>query len=102
MRHIAALSDEKMPPRDDEFKFRARAKGLVDKWHQILNANKPNTTGSPSVAQANGKVVNDEKTEAESENKKEEGADADAEADAEVTQGTKNLDINGKGAFSLL
>ncbi|PFH53662.1 hypothetical protein AMATHDRAFT_900 [Amanita thiersii Skay4041] len=49
MRHIAALTSDKIP-RDDEFKFRERAKALVDKWHQILNANKPN--GAESVAPA--------------------------------------------------
>jgi len=71
MRHIAAANGI---PGDDEFKFRARAKELVDKWHHILNANK--STSSPS-AQTNGK------------------ADKDAEA---VTESTKNLDLNGKGA----
>jgi hypothetical protein len=41
MRHIAALSTEKVP-RDDEFKFRTRAKSMVDKWHAILGATKGN------------------------------------------------------------
>jgi hypothetical protein len=41
MRHIAALTVDKVP-KDDEFKFRDRAKVLVDKWHQILSSNKPN------------------------------------------------------------
>ncbi len=77
MRHIAALPDEKIP-RDEEFNFRARAKNLVEKWHQILNANKPvpespvETTGYP-----NGKP-NDKVPDA-------------------ITHGTKNLDLNGKG-----
>ncbi|KAJ7269065.1 hypothetical protein C8J57DRAFT_1509278 [Mycena rebaudengoi] len=39
MRHIHLLEPHKVP-RDDEFKFRDRAKALVDKWHAILNANK--------------------------------------------------------------
>ncbi|KAF8883068.1 hypothetical protein CPB84DRAFT_1817097 [Gymnopilus junonius] len=64
MRHIAALGDDKMPPRDDDFHFRTRAKSLVDKWHQILNANK----AAP-------------------------GASVDTE---EVTNATKNIDLNGK------
>ncbi|KAF8840708.1 hypothetical protein BDN67DRAFT_607663 [Paxillus ammoniavirescens] len=52
MRHIAALSPEKVP-RDDEFKFRVRAKALVDKWHAILGANKPTENGGePAVADA--------------------------------------------------
>ena len=56
MRHIAALDDGHIP-RDDEFNFRTRAKNLVDKWDQILNANKP-STGSPTAptASANGKL----------------------------------------------
>jgi hypothetical protein len=41
MNHIAVLPEEKVP-RDAEFKFRDRAKALVDKWRQLLNANKPN------------------------------------------------------------
>ena len=81
MRHIAALDDGKIP-RDDDFNFRIRAKNLVDKWHQILNANKP-PTGSPAAStsgQANGKL--DQET---TKNK-----DEDA-----VTKGTKNIDLNG-------
>ncbi|KAJ7907375.1 hypothetical protein B0H13DRAFT_2273696 [Mycena leptocephala] len=39
MRHIHLLEPGKVP-RDDEYKFRDRAKVLVDKWHGILNANK--------------------------------------------------------------
>jgi hypothetical protein len=76
MRHIAALPDEKIP-RDEEFSFRARAKNLVEKWHQILNANKPvpespiEATGFP-----NGKL-NDKVSDV-------------------ITQGAK-LDLNGKG-----
>ncbi|GJE92844.1 hypothetical protein PsYK624_090020 [Phanerochaete sordida] len=63
MRHIHALSAEKVP-RDDEYKFRERAKVLVDKWHDILSANKeaairkPATNGKPhaeDAGAANGK-----------------------------------------------
>jgi len=53
MRHIAVLTEDKVP-RDAEFHFRDRAKALVDKWHQILNANKPNGAES-SAPMANGK-----------------------------------------------
>lgn len=85
MRHIAALDDGKIP-RDDEFKFRRRAKDLVDKWHQILNANKP-SNGSPTTSiagQANGK------------SDKEKTKDKDED---EVTKITKNLDLNGKSSY---
>lgn len=81
MRHIAALDDGKIP-RDDDFNFRTRAKNLVDKWHQILNANKP-LTGSPDASasgQANGKMDQE--------------ITKDKEEDA-VTKGTKNIDLNG-------
>lgn len=81
MRHIAALDDGKIP-RDDEFNFRTRAKNLVDKWHQILNANKP-PTGSPAAStsgQANGKLDQE--------------ITKDKEEDA-VTKATKNIDLNG-------
>jgi len=84
MRHIAVLAEDKVP-RDEEFKFRDRAKALVDKWHQILNANKPNGTESGG---ANGMAKSDG-------GDKEEG----------VTAGTAALDLNGKpddGTFTYL
>jgi hypothetical protein len=43
MRHIAALSPEKIP-RDSEFGFKDRAKVLVDRWQEVLNASKANGT----------------------------------------------------------
>ncbi|KIJ68081.1 hypothetical protein HYDPIDRAFT_107720 [Hydnomerulius pinastri MD-312] len=48
MRHIAALPQEKVP-RDEEFKFRVRAKAMVDKWHAILGANKPAENGGEAA-----------------------------------------------------
>lgn len=42
MRHIAVLTDDKVPG-DDKYRFRDRAKALVDKWHGVLNAGKPGT-----------------------------------------------------------
>jgi hypothetical protein len=44
MRHITILADAKVP-RDDEFKFKDRAKSLVDRWHSILSSNKGTTNG---------------------------------------------------------
>ena len=58
---------------------------LVDKWHQILNANTP-VNGSPTTStagQANGK------------SDKEKVKDKDED---EVTKGTQNLDLNGKSS----
>ncbi|KAJ7748220.1 hypothetical protein DFH07DRAFT_830462 [Mycena maculata] len=51
MRHIHLLEAGKVP-RDDEFKFRDRAKALVDKWHQILNANKEAPDGDGTTGEA--------------------------------------------------
>ncbi|KAH7888919.1 hypothetical protein F5I97DRAFT_1804357 [Phlebopus sp. FC_14] len=48
MRHIAALPQEKVP-RDEEFRFRVRAKALVDKWHAILGANKTTEQGGETA-----------------------------------------------------
>jgi hypothetical protein len=86
MRHIATLSPEKIPPRESEFNFRKRAKALVDKWHQILNANKP-TNGSPAGSATGGQQTNG-------------NAEVDKDKDKvedEITSGTKNLDLNWKG-----
>jgi hypothetical protein len=48
MRHIHLLEPGKVP-RDDEYKFRDRAKALVDKWHGILNANKATEAENAAV-----------------------------------------------------
>jgi hypothetical protein len=55
MRHIAALTDDKVP-RNAEYNFLGRAQTLVDKWHDILNSNKPKNT-------AEGKTENGDGTE---------------------------------------
>lgn len=77
MRHITAVPDERIPL-DDEFRFRARAKSLVEKWHEILNANK---TVIESPMEATGHL----------------NGKSDEKVTDEVTRGTKNLDLNGKG-----
>ena len=56
MRHIAVLP-EKMPL-DAEFKFRGRAKALVDKWHQILYVNIPNGAEAATNEAIKGKEDN--------------------------------------------
>lgn len=58
MRHIAALTPDKVP-RDEEFKFRARAKALVDKWHAILGANKPSENGVETTTNGAADVAPD-------------------------------------------
>ena len=77
MRHITVLTDDKVP-RDDEFKFRERAKALVDQWHQVLNANKSNGTD----ASANGRTSKED--------------------DAAVVKGAAAIDLNGQGNESML
>jgi hypothetical protein len=52
MRHIAALSPNKVP-RDGEFRFKERSRVLVERWQQILSANELN--GSAAENQANAK-----------------------------------------------
>ncbi|OCH89065.1 hypothetical protein OBBRIDRAFT_779052 [Obba rivulosa] len=68
MRHIYALTPEKVPL-DDEYKFRDRAKALVDKWQGILNAHKANgaaeTKPAANGAQADADAKTAEPTDAE-------------------------------------
>ncbi|KAI0644711.1 hypothetical protein C8Q79DRAFT_790447 [Trametes meyenii] len=88
MRHIHALSDDKVP-RDDEFKFRERAKVLVDKWHDVLKANgapesKPATNGTRKAADAEDAAA--------SPNGKENGAEAKENGTASM-----EVDADAKG-----
>ncbi|KAF9492767.1 hypothetical protein BDN71DRAFT_1473528 [Pleurotus eryngii] len=53
MRHIAALDEGKVP-RDAEFKFRDRAKDLVETWHHILNRTTTNGSGNTNGTSING------------------------------------------------
>ena len=84
MRHIYALAPEKVP-RDDEFKFRERAKTLVDKWHEILSASKasegavrkPATNGKPHAEDAGASVNGKEEANGKEAEKKEEAAESD-------------------------
>ncbi|EMD33848.1 hypothetical protein CERSUDRAFT_117909 [Gelatoporia subvermispora B] len=87
MRHIYALTPEKVP-RDDEFKFRDRAKSLVDKWQGILNAHKangaPESKPAANGAQTDAKSVPVESADAEpATNGKDEGKDESKPEEAE-------------------
>lgn len=91
MRHINALGPEKVP-RDDEFHFRDRAKVLVDKWHEMLNASKtheapPAKVPSPNGTKANGtgKKSKKEPVVKDGEKKEEDSMDVDADATKEET-----------------
>ena len=101
MRHIHALPKDKVP-RDEEYKFRERAKALVDRWHEILSASKteatvrkPATNGKThaedsdaKTKETNGKEDSPVQENAKSNgdamevDKKDGAADAEAEADA--------------------
>ena len=59
MRHIYNLPEDKLP-RNAEFKFKERAKTLVEKWHDILNASKSNGEGTVRKPAANGKAHSEE------------------------------------------
>lgn len=50
-RHIAALTPSKVP-RDAEFKFRERAKSLVERWQVVLNAAKVPANGDKGTSTA--------------------------------------------------
>jgi hypothetical protein len=56
MRHIAALGEDKVP-RNAEFNFLGRAQTLVDKWHDILNSNKPRTSAGGNTENGDGTEV---------------------------------------------
>ena len=100
MRHIHVLPDDKVP-RDDEFKFRERAKVLVDKWHDILKTNgasdaaKPATNGSRKAADAEDAVTANGKPEETKEN----GTNADHDA---AMKGDDDAPINGAADESVL
>ncbi|KAI0743661.1 hypothetical protein C8Q80DRAFT_1220598 [Daedaleopsis nitida] len=90
MRHINALSVDRVP-RDDEFKFRERAKVLVDKWHDMLRANGASDSAKPAT---NGvRKAADAEDAADS---KENGHKPDADV------AMKNDDANGVGEESML
>jgi len=72
-----STTDDGRIPGDDEYNFRIRAKNLADKWRQILNANKP-VSPAASTGQANGETDTE-----------------DAKDEDVVTNGTKNIDLNG-------
>ncbi|KAL0957086.1 hypothetical protein HGRIS_003182 [Hohenbuehelia grisea] len=76
MRHVTALEDKKVP-RDSEFKFRDRAKALVEQWHTILH-------------KASDDVNGDAK-----EKEKSSPPDGEGKTDA-VADKTAALDLNGK------
>lgn len=66
MRHIHALSDDKMPPGgDSKYKFRERAKTLVDRWHQVLNSGKDDSTKNGHVAKEEALSVAKEESKVE-------------------------------------
>lgn len=90
MRHIHALPAEKVP-RDDEFKFRERAKALVDKWHEILSASKA-TDGAVRKPAANGKPHAEEA----GTNGKEEANGKPEEPASAAEESEKKMDVDAK------
>jgi TFIIS helical bundle-like domain len=84
MRHIQSQGDGKIP-RDDEFKFKDRAKALVEKWHQILNSNKSNGTASTTAKGDEATIGTDPETD---------NMDVDAKGDPEVADDKENIPEN--------
>ncbi|KAI0674894.1 hypothetical protein C8Q78DRAFT_508117 [Trametes maxima] len=102
MRHIHALSDDKVP-RDDEFKFRERAKVLVDKWHDVLKANgapesKPATNGTRKAADAEDAAASPNGKENGTETKENGTASMEVDADAKGETESAAADENSKPA----
>jgi len=85
MRHVTALEEDKVP-RDAEYKFRDRAKSLVDKWHMILHKASDGVNGDASTTTTT--------TKEKANNNKGSSPEADGKADA-VADKTAALDING-------
>ncbi|KAG5338622.1 hypothetical protein C0989_006753 [Termitomyces sp. Mn162] len=57
MRHITLLEDRRVP-RDGEFKFRARAQALVERWQSVLGAAKEGKQGKREERRMEGGAVN--------------------------------------------
>lgn len=95
MRHIAVLPDDKVP-KDDEFKFRERAKVLVDRWHHILNASKSNGKDSNTVAAAPAPAAPASAPVPTNGAVKADGEIQDSEA---VTAATAAIDLNASAAM---
>ncbi|KAE9389960.1 Tudor/PWWP/MBT [Gymnopus androsaceus JB14] len=66
MRHITALSDDKVPL-DAKYKFRDRAKVLVEQWQHIINASKDSTSSSQPT-NTNGRNGKDHRSSKETTN----------------------------------
>jgi hypothetical protein len=96
MRHIAVLTPDDVP-RDGDFHFRDRAKALVEKWRQILNANKrngadgtgPNANGTADEADKAAEPVSGASKSHENPPESEErGADQSVDMDMSGADGT--------------
>ena len=100
MRHIHALPDNKVP-RDDEFKFRERAKALVDKWQDFYK-----TTSAPESKPAtNGtrKAADVEETGVNGAEPKENGTKAEPEVKPDVIMKSDDAEpANGAADESIL
>ena len=100
MRHIAVLTPEDVP-RDGDFHFRDRAKALVEKWRQILNANKrngadgsgPNANGTADEADKAAEPVSGAPKSHENPQESEErGADQSMDMDLSGADGADDKD----------
>jgi len=105
MRHIAALQEPKVP-RDAEFKFRERARALVERWQGILSsAKQQNGSGADenpakhkdaSAAPSAPSPAKDGEGEKAQGTGDGQGEKDDGEDGASVTQATSKIDLNGK------
>ncbi|KAH9949033.1 hypothetical protein B0H21DRAFT_165654 [Amylocystis lapponica] len=91
MRHIHVLTPDKVP-RDDEFKFRERAKALVDRWHDVLAANKTNGADA-AKATTNGTSPSAKAADAEDSGTTTNGKQ-DSEEPAKLQRGDSLMDLD--------
>ncbi|TFY65264.1 hypothetical protein EVJ58_g2092 [Rhodofomes roseus] len=95
MRHINALPKDKVP-RDDEFHFKDRAKTLVDKWHDILNENKPKPNGAAAAGESAKATTNGTSPAAKAPDAADAGATANGKEDKlmaeEASEGAMEVD----------
>ncbi|KAG6815989.1 hypothetical protein H0H87_009629 [Tephrocybe sp. NHM501043] len=98
MRHITLLKDN-LIPRDAEFRFRARAQTLVEKWQNVLGAAKE---GGSAITKVSEKPAEKE-VEKEAVNGASEvnGSGAShGNGETAVTDGAARIDLNGTEAVA--
>ncbi|GLB44947.1 putative PWWP domain containing protein [Lyophyllum shimeji] len=93
MRHITLLPEDRVP-RDAEFRFRERARALVERWQLVLGAGRTEMKGQEVNGNGNGK---EGKEEGKAGVNGAEVAAEDTKDTKEVTAGAAAIDLNANG-----